>query len=144
MYRFHAALAGRAGHGYDEAVIAGVGIDLVETARFKAALRRHGDRFLARLFTAGERRYCEGRWNRFAHYTARFAAKEAVLKALGTGWSGGIRWTDVEVEHQGTGAVAARLSGRARAAARRLKVKEIHLNITHTESYAAAVAVAVR
>ena len=123
-------------------MIAGVGIDLVESARFKAALSRQGERLLAKLFTRDERRYCEDKWNRIAHYSARFAAKEAVLKALGTGWSGGIRWTDVEVVHDESGAVSARLSGRARDAARKRKIRTIHINITHTERYSAAMAVA--
>lgn len=123
-------------------MVKGVGIDLVEMARFKAALRRHGEHLLKRLFTAAERRYCEGRWNRTAHYTARFAAKEAVLKALGTGWSGGIRWTDVEVSPLSTGAVRVTLRGEARRAAARRRIRSVHINITHTDRYAAAVAVA--
>lgn len=123
-------------------MILGIGLDLVELARFKAAMKRHGDRFLEKLFTAGERRYCEGKWNRLAHYAARFAAKEAVLKALGTGWSGGIRWTDVEVRHESTGVVTVRLGGLAREAARKKKIKAVHLSLTHTGSYASAVAVA--
>ncbi len=123
-------------------MISGVGIDLVENARFKAALSRQGERLLDKLFTKGERLYCEDKWNRVAHYAARFAAKEAVLKALGTGWSGGIRWTEVEVVHGPSGQAEARLSGRARDAARKRKVRALHINITHTERYAAAVAVA--
>lgn len=123
-------------------MIVGVGIDLVEMERFKAAMKRHGDRFLEKLFTAEERRYCEAKWNRLAHYAARFAAKEAVLKALGTGWSGGIRWTDVEVRHAGTGMVVASLTGMARTVARKKKIRTVHINITHTEGHAAAVAVA--
>ncbi len=129
-------------------MITGLGIDLVETARFQAAMRRHGPRFLEKIFTREERLYCEDQWNRVAHYAARFAVKEAVLKALGTGWSGGIRWTDVEVVRAapgtGTGKVEARLAGRARAAARKLRIRRIHISITHTGRYAAAAAVAER
>lgn len=123
-------------------MIGGVGIDLVEIARFKAAMSRHGDRFLVKIFTSRERNYCEGKWNRLAHYTARFAAKEAVLKALGTGWSGGIHWTDVEVTHGRSGEVGVKLIGAASAVARRKRIRTVHLNITHSERYAAAVAVA--
>ena len=123
-------------------MIVGVGIDLIELERFKAAMKRQGAPFLEKLFTAAERRYCEGKWNRSAHYAARFAAKEAVLKALGTGWSGGIRWTDVEVVREGVGSVSVRLAGQAKKAASRRKVRRIHLNITHAEKAAAAVAVA--
>jgi holo-[acyl-carrier protein] synthase len=123
-------------------MVNGVGIDLVEIERFKAVMRRRGERFLEKLFTAGERKYCEGKMNRLAHYTARFAAKEAVLKALGTGWSGGIHWTDIEVVHEGTGSVSARLIGLAAKVAKQKKIRKIHLNLTHTDKYASAVAVA--
>ena len=123
-------------------MILGVGIDLIEMDRFKAALKRQGTPLLEKLFTAAERRYCEDKWNRIAHYTARFAAKEAVLKALGTGWSGGIRWTDVEVARNGLGAVTVRLSGQAKKVAARKKIRRVHLNITHAQKHAAAVAIA--
>jgi holo-[acyl-carrier protein] synthase len=123
-------------------MIVGVGIDLIELGRFKAAMKRQGAPLLDKLFTAAERRYCEGKWNRIAHYAARFAAKEAVLKALGTGWSGGIHWTDVEVARDGAGAVTVRLTGQAKKAAAKRKIRRIHLNITHAEHYAAAVAIA--
>jgi holo-[acyl-carrier protein] synthase len=127
-------------------VILGVGIDLIEIDRFKAALGRHEDRFVARVFTAGERKYCDSRAHRHAHYAARFAAKEAVLKALGTGWSGGIKWSDVEVVHTGkshlTGPVGVKLTGIAARVAKKLKVKTIHLSITHAQRYASAVAIA--
>jgi holo-[acyl-carrier protein] synthase len=123
-------------------MIIGVGIDLVENSRFKSALSRQGERLLGKLFTPDERRYCEDKWNRIAHYAARFAVKEAVLKALGTGWSGGIRWTDVEVVHAPSGKAQARLTGRARDTARKLKIRTVHISITHTERYASAVAVA--
>jgi holo-[acyl-carrier protein] synthase len=123
-------------------VIAGVGIDVVELERFEAALRRQGRRFVERIFTAGERDYCESRRDRTARYAARFAAKEAVLKALGTGWTGGIRWTDVEVVRSPGGAVGVKLAGQARAEAKRQGVRTIHLSLTHTSRTAAAVAVA--
>ncbi len=125
-------------------MIDGVGIDLVEIDRFKAALRRHGDRLLDKLFTTSERHYCESQWNRLAHYTARFAAKEAVLKALGTGWSGGIRWTDVNVVRAKSGKVSVRLGGAARKAAAGRRIKTIHLNLSHSRAYAVAIAVAER
>ena len=123
-------------------MIAGVGFDLVGVRRFKAVLRRQGERFLARLYTAAERRYCESRADRAIHYAARFAAKEAVLKAMGLGWSGGIGWAEVEVVRARAGDVSVRLSGEARRAAAKKKIRRIHLNLTHTEEYAAAVAVA--
>lgn len=122
-------------------MIKGVGIDLIETERFKAAMRRQGDRLLARLFTEGERRYCEGKMNRIGHYAARFAVKEAVLKALGTGWRGGIAWTDVEVVPAALGKVEAKLTGLALKAARKLGAKRVHISISHAQRYACAVAV---
>jgi holo-[acyl-carrier protein] synthase len=123
-------------------MIAGVGIDLVELGRFEAAVRRQGAPFLRRLFTAAERRYCDGHRNRIPHYSARFAAKEAVLKALGTGWTGGIRWTDVEILRESSGSVSVRLAGLARKAASKKRIRRVHLSITHADSHAAAVAVA--
>lgn len=123
-------------------MIAGVGIDLIELDRFGAALKRQGAAFLRRVFTASERRYCDSRKNRVPHYAARFAAKEAVLKALGTGWSGGIRWTDVEIRRAASGSVSVRLAGRAKAVAATQKVRRVHLSITHAGTHAAAIAVA--
>jgi len=125
-------------------MILGVGLDLIELDRFKAAMKRQGAPFLEKLFTPAERRYCEDKWNRIAHYAARFAAKEAVLKALGTGWSGGIRWTDVEVARDPAGSVTVRLAGLAKKAAARRGIRRVHLNITHAQKYAAAVAIAER
>ena len=127
-------------------MVIGAGIDLVEIARFNAALKRHGDHLLNRVFTAAERKYCDARSHPNAHYAARFAAKEAVLKALGTGWSGGIHWTDVEIVHTGkshlTGPVGVKLSGIAAKVAKKLGVKKVHLSITHTQAHASAVAIA--
>lgn len=119
-----------------------MGIDLIEMERFQAAMNRQGERFLAKLFTKGERRYCEDKWNRLAHYAARFAAKEAVLKALGTGWSGGIHWTDVELVPVRSGALTVKLSGVAKKVAAKMKIRAVHVSITHARENAAAVAVA--
>ncbi len=123
-------------------MIVGMGIDLVEIDRFKSALKRHGDRLLNKIFTDGERKYCESGLNRLAHYTARFAAKEAVLKALGTGWAGGIAWTDVDVVHEKSGQATIRLSGVAGKVAEEKGVKSVLVSISHTDRYANAVAVA--
>lgn len=124
------------------AVIVGVGLDLVEIPRFRATVRRQGRRFLEKVFTAAERRYCDRQRRSETHYAARFAAKEAVLKSLGTGWSGGIRWTDVEVVRRREGSVAVRLIGAAKKTAARKKVRTVHLTLTHTDTHAAAAAVA--
>ena len=120
------------------AAIAGFGLDLVEVARFE----RPSARLRERLFTPGERRYCDRQAHPATHFAARFAAKEAVLKALGTGWSGGVAWTDVEVVPRDHGGANVKLSGKAAARARELKIRRWHLSMTHTSSHAAAVAVA--
>jgi len=123
-------------------MIIGIGTDLVEIDRFRSALRRHGERLLRKVFTEEERCYCESRMNRLAHYTARFAGKEAVLKALGTGWSGGIAWTDVNIAHRQGGGTEVRLSGVAARVAERRKVRSVHLSLSHTDRYASAFALA--
>ena len=123
-------------------MIIGIGVDIVEIERFKSVLKRRGERFIIRIFTKGERHYSEKKLNRLGHYAARFAAKEAVLKALGTGWSGGIQWTDVEVVPGKAGSLSARLQGLAAKIARQKKIKVVHLSLTHSDKYAAATAVA--
>ncbi len=123
-------------------MITGIGTDLVEVARFRSVMSRRGERFLEKVFTSGERKYCEEKMHRLAHYTARFAAKEAVLKSLGTGWSGGIHWTDIEILHQKNGAVGVKLAGLAAKIAKERKVKRVVLSISHSRKYASALAVA--
>jgi holo-[acyl-carrier protein] synthase len=122
-------------------VIVGVGIDVVEIARIAriaAGPAERAERFLRRVFTPGERAYCELRRDRAARYAARFAAKEAALKALGA--PAGLRWTDLEVS-RADGAPALVLRGGARAAADRLAVERVHLTLTHDAGVAAAVVV---
>ena len=118
--------------------VMGIGIDLVDVARF----RRPSKNLLARLFTAGERRYCDRQAHPEIHYAARFAAKEAVLKALGSGWSGGIAWTDVEIVREEHGGATVKLAGVAATRAKKLKIKSWHVSMTHTSTTAAAVALA--
>ncbi len=123
--------------------IAGHGIDMVERARVAALLERHGERFLERCFTPAERAYADANPRRRAeHLAARFGAKEAVLKALGTGWRAGIAWTDVEVTREPTGAPAIRLSGEASRVAARLGIHRWHVSLTHTREHAVASAIA--
>ena len=124
--------------------ILGHGIDLVETARIAAMLDQHGERFLDRCFTASERLYCqENDRRRVERLAVRFAAKEAVLKALGTGWRDGIAWTDIEVVREPSGRPAIRLHERAATVAAGLGVTEWHISLTHTEQHAMASAIAV-
>lgn len=122
--------------------VLGVGTDLVAVARIEKAARRFGERFLERVFLPGERLYCEARRNPYPCYAARFAAKEAVLKALGTGLAGGICWRDVEVVREG-GAPGVRLRGRAAGLAAALGVEKVLLSLSHEGPFALALAVAV-
>lgn len=124
--------------------IIGHGIDLVEVARVQRMLDEHGERFLARCFTEGERAYCAANPARMAeHLAGRFAAKEAVLKVLGTGWSGGIVWTDVEVLREASGKPGVRLHGKAASVASGLGIGAVLLSISHTTTHATASAIGV-
>ena len=116
------------------------GVDIVEIERVAGVLARYGDRFLRRVFTPGEIAYCRGRAPNLA---ARFAAKEAVMKALGTGFRG-VGWRDVEVVRAPSGAPSPRLHGRARRRAARLGVAEIAISLSHSRDYALAFAAATR
>jgi holo-[acyl-carrier protein] synthase len=118
------------------------GVDLVGVKRIGDMIERHGEHFLSRIFTPGERRYCEGGKRRDEHYAARFAAKEAVLKALGTGWRDGISWTDVEVAVELSGRPIIRLSGRASEIAIAEGIAQFHISLSHAEGFAIASVVA--
>ena len=114
-------------------MIIGTGIDLCEVDRMRQAIERHGTRFLRRIFTQREIQYVERKFNRFERYAARFAAKEAGMKALGTGWHGGITWHDFEVANLPSGKPTLRLSGRAAEVAAGLGVTSVALSLTHTK-----------
>ena len=119
-------------------MIVGLGLDIAEVNRIEEAIARHGAAFLERLFTPAEVGYCERFKNRYERYAARFAAKEAAMKALGTGWSHGVRWRDIEVVREPGGKPTLRLTGEARAIADRLGVKHISMTITHSGNTAMA------
>jgi holo-[acyl-carrier protein] synthase len=119
-------------------VIVGTGIDIAEVDRITAAIKRHGAPILRRLYTPREISYCESRRNKFERYAARFAAKEAGMKALGTGWAHGVRWRDIEVANTPGGKPTLRLAGIAQQVAERLGVKNISLSITHSGNIALA------
>ncbi len=122
-------------------MIRGIGIDMVEVARIKESIARHGDRFTARIFTEAERAYCCGMKFPEIHFAARWAAKEAAFKVLGTGWGAGVRWRDVEVLHDARGAPVLALAGAARDRALALGIDRLHVSLTHTAAHAAAVVV---
>lgn len=119
-------------------MIVGMGVDIAETPRIAQTLKRHGERFLKRLYTSQEIAYCEKFRNKAERYAARFAAKEAAFKALGTGWREGIRWLDVEVTHQPSGKPELLLSGRAEELARKLGVTRTAVSISHADRYVVA------
>ncbi len=122
-------------------MIVGLGVDIVEIDRWEAAARRRGG-LLARLFTAAERAAAPGARGRSQYFAGRFAAKEAVLKALGTGLRGG-RWQDVEIVRDALGRPVARLHGAMAQRARRLGVAEVVVSISHARRYAVATAMAL-
>ena len=124
-------------------MIIGHGIDVVEIPRLAEALARHGDRFIERVFTPTERDYCLGKKRELEHLAGRFAAKEAVLKVLGTGWAGQISWLDVEVTNNPAGQPSVRLAGESARVAERLGIARILISISHTGDWAAASAIGV-
>lgn len=119
-------------------MILGTGIDLAEVDRIRETVEKYGRRFLERVFTPAEIGYVERKANRYERYAARFAAKEAGMKALGTGWRRGVRWQDFEVRNQASGRPALVLHGAAAEFARALGVERVHLSLTHTATMAAA------
>lgn len=119
-------------------MILGTGVDIAEVQRIRESIERFGDRFLRRIYTESEIGYCERKVTRFESYAARFAAKEAAMKALGTGWSRGVRWRDIEVVRQKGQRPTIQFHGEAAAIAARLGTKNIALSITHTSEQALA------
>jgi holo-[acyl-carrier protein] synthase len=122
-------------------VIVGTGVDLAEVDRIRAAIERYGPRFVKRVFTPREIAYVERKANRFERYAARFAAKEAAMKAIGTGWRGGVRWQDFEVTNLRSGRPTLEFHGVAASVAERLGVKAVSLSLTHTASTAMALVI---
>ncbi len=119
------------------------GIDLVDFPRIEEMIERHGERFLNRVFTEAEQAYARGHKNSMEKYAGRFAAKEAVLKLVGTGWRGKIKWTDVEVINNSAGQPHVTLSGEVQKIAADLRIDRISISITHTANFAIASAVAL-
>jgi len=118
-----------------------MGVDLAEVDRLREAIERHGRRFIERIYTAGEIAYVERKANRFERYAARFAAKEAGMKAIGTGWRRGVRWQDFEVTNLPTGKPTLTLHGVAAKVADQLGVRNVTLSLTHTAQQGMAVVV---
>ncbi len=119
-------------------MIIGIGIDIVEIKRIQEAAERFGSRFIQRIFTRGEIAYCESRLNRFQHYAVRFAAKEALLKALGSGLRDGFAWGDIEVINDKLGKPGISGAGKMKQI---LLSSQVHVSLTHTETVGAAVVI---
>ncbi|MBI2481130.1 MAG: holo-ACP synthase [Planctomycetia bacterium] len=123
--------------------IAGIGTDIVECLRIAQMIERHGELFLTRVYTEREIQYCSSRKAATQHYAGRWAAKEAVLKAMGTGWAKGISWRDIEVRNDEGGRPLIMLGGAAREICERRGVQDILISISHCRSHATAYALAV-
>ena len=125
-------------------MIVAIGVDLAEVGRIRDAIEREstGARFKSRVFTPGEQAYCERRRGKYESYAARFAAKEATMKALGRGWSREVAWTDIEVVRERGGRPTIRLHGPTAAYAAKLGIRRLHLALTHTAEMAMAQVVA--
>jgi holo-[acyl-carrier protein] synthase len=119
------------------------GIDLVDCPRIETMIKEHGERFIKRVFTAAEQAYADSNKDTIEKLAGRFAAKEAVLKLMGTGWRGKIAWTDIEVVNNSAGQPEVNLCGEVKKIAEKLKIKHISVSITHTANFAIASAVAL-
>ena len=119
-------------------MIVGTGVDLAEVPRIRASIERFGTKFTDRIYTPAEIAYVEAKANKFERYAARFAAKEAGMKAIGTGWRMGVRWKDFEVANLPTGKPTLRFHGVAAEFANRLRVRNVSLSITHTAEFGMA------
>ena len=119
------------------------GIDLVDCPRIEDMIEQHGERFINRIFTAAEQAYAEANKNKIEKLAGRFAAKEAILKLMGTGWRGKIAWTDIEIINNSSGQPEVTLAGEVKKNADKLGIKHISVSITHTANFAIASAVAL-
>ena len=124
-------------------MIHGIGTDIVSVSRIQEAWQKHGDNFLHKILTESEINYCLGKANTTQHLAGRFAAKEAILKALGTGLSDGISWQDINIISNG-GPCVAELSGRAKAIAQKFNIVKIFISISHEKEYANAMCIMER
>ena len=131
-------IAGR----WDFMNVIGIGTDIIECLRVAKMIERHGELFLTRVYTPHEIEYCSARKAATQHYAGRFAAKEAVLKALGTGWTRGVHWRDIEVRNDLGGKPRIALSGGAREMCEKLGIGEMLISISHCRTHATAYAVA--
>ena len=123
--------------------ILGIGTDIVECLRIGKMIEQHGELFLRRVYTPREIRYCQSRKHAIEHFAGRWAAKEAILKAMGTGWSKGIAWTDIEVRSGQGQRPEVMVGGVAKEITREREIGEILVSISHCRTYATAYAMAL-
>jgi holo-[acyl-carrier protein] synthase len=122
-------------------MIIGTGVDVVEIARFRKVEERLKERFILRVFTPGEQQFCNRHRDPVPHFAVRFAAKEALFKALGTGWAKGVTWLDVEVQRERQDAPAMVLHGEAQRLSEAMGAHKVHLSLSHSENYAVAMVI---
>jgi holo-[acyl-carrier protein] synthase len=123
--------------------VIGIGTDIIEVARIGRMIEKHDELFLRRVYTPSEIEYCAGRKAAMQHYAGRWAAKEAALKALGTGWSRGIQWTDLEVTNLPGGKPELKVRGMARSVADELGIAQMQISISHCRAFAVAYVLAL-
>ena len=122
-------------------MVIGVGIDVIQNERIRQSLEKFGTRFINRIYTEGEQQYCKKCANPAIHFAARFAAKEAAFKALGTGWAAGVKWKDVEVERLASGKPELHLHGEALERAKSMGAARFHVSLTHDQLVSVAVVI---
>lgn len=120
-------------------MVVGLGIDIIEIARVKKSIDEYGSLFLNKVFTVDEINYCNNKFNRYQHFAARFAAKEAVYKAMASGWKEGLRWKDIEIENEPTGMPKVKPSGKLKNFLS--SNKELKISISHSDNYVTCVAI---
>ena len=124
--------------------IVGLGTDIVECVRIRKMIEEHAELFLQRVYTEKEIRYCNSRRRATEHFAGRWAAKEAVLKALGTGWRRGISWRDIEIRNDFSGQPKVAVRGEAKEIAKKMRLDDLLISISHCRSFATACAIAIR
>lgn len=120
-------------------MVLGLGIDIIEIERIKKSIEKYGERFLNKVFTNEEIKYCNAKFNKYQHYAARFAAKEAVYKALASGWKEGLRWKDIEIQNDVSGMPSINSTGKLQAFLS--DNTQLRISISHSENYVTSVAI---
>lgn len=123
--------------------VLGIGVDIVECLRIAQMIERHGERFIERVYAPVEIEYCRSRRAATQHYAGRWAAKESVMKALGTGWVRGVNWTDIEIQNEPGGKPSVFFRGGVRDLVEALGIAEMQLTLSHCRSHAVAMALAL-